>query len=66
MNTKDRQVLADNFPDFLHLGGTTEQQAELKTLLLRYVDVFALGDEDPGFSDKVQHEIHLVDDATIA
>lgn len=68
ISTEERQVVTEGLPDFLNrlcLGGTAEQQAELKALLLRYVDVFALSDEELGFSDKVQHEIHLVDDVPI-
>lgn len=35
-------------------------------MLSRFVDVFALADDDLGFSDKVQHEIHLVDDVPVS
>lgn len=68
VSTEERRVVTESLPDFLNrlcLGGTAEQQAELKALLLRYVDVFALSDEELGFSDKVQHRIHLVDDVLI-
>lgn len=49
----------------LDIGGTVEQQAELKALLAEYANVFALGDEDLGFTDRVQHEINLVDDVPV-
>lgn len=69
VETEERQVLANGLPAFcdkLNLGGTVEQQEELKALHSRFVDVFALANEDLGFSDKVQHEIHLVDDAPVS
>lgn len=49
----------------LDIGGTVEQQAELKALLAEYADVFTIGDEELGFTDRVQHEINLVDDVPI-
>ncbi|KAG1931367.1 hypothetical protein F2P79_021615 [Pimephales promelas] len=49
----------------LDIGGTLEQQAELKALLTEFADVFAIGDEELGFTDRVQHEINLVDDVPI-
>ncbi len=69
VNKEERQELVNTLPDFLNkiqLAGTAEQQMELKALLLRYVDVFALDDEELGFSDRVQHEISLVDDIPIS
>ncbi len=69
VNKEERQELVNTLPDFLskiQLAGTAEQQMELKALLLRYVDVFALDDEELGFSDRVQHEISLVDDIPIS
>ncbi len=69
VNTEERQELVNTLPDFLNriqLAGTAEQQMELKALLLRYVDVFALDDEELGFTDRVQHEISLVDDVPIS
>ncbi|XP_073669344.1 uncharacterized protein [Paramisgurnus dabryanus] len=68
VSTEESQVGAEGLPDLLtelSLGGTAERQAELKELLLRYVNVFAVSDEELGFSDKVQHKIHLVDDVPI-
>ncbi|KAK3517143.1 hypothetical protein QTP86_019142, partial [Hemibagrus guttatus] len=50
----------------LHIGGTPEQQARLCGLLTKYADVFAVCDEDLGYSDRVKHEIHLTDDAPVA
>ncbi|KAL0161724.1 hypothetical protein M9458_045449, partial [Cirrhinus mrigala] len=49
----------------LDLGGTVEQQAELKALLAEYSHVFALEDDDLGFTNRVQHEINLVDDVPV-
>lgn len=45
----------------LKVGGTTDQQAQLALLLGKYSFVFATEDEDLGYTDKVQHEIHLTD-----
>lgn len=50
----------------LHLGGTPEQQAQLGTLLAQYVDVFAINDEDLGYTDRVEHEIPLLDQTPIS
>ncbi len=49
----------------LHIGGTPEQQAKLGVLLMKHADVFAVRDEDLGYTDWVKHEIHLTDDAPI-
>ncbi len=49
----------------LDIGGTVEQQAELKALLAEYAHVFVLEDEDLGFTNRVQYEIHLVDDVPV-
>lgn len=50
----------------LHLGGTREQQAELGALLLKYADVFAVQDEDLGYTDRVKHEISVVDETPVS
>lgn len=50
----------------LHIGGTPEQQAELGVLLMKHADVFAVHDEDLGYTDRVKHEIHLTDDSPIS
>ncbi|KAK3560440.1 hypothetical protein QTP86_008445 [Hemibagrus guttatus] len=50
----------------LHIGGTPEQQARLCGLLTKYADVFAVCDEDLGYTDREKHEIHLTDDAPVA
>lgn len=47
--------------DQLHMGGTPEERAELAILLKRYADVFAVHNEDLGFTDQVKHEIPLAD-----
>ncbi|KAJ7990685.1 hypothetical protein DPEC_G00302960 [Dallia pectoralis] len=49
----------------LDIGGTKEQQAELRAVLEKYTDVFAAEDEDLGYTDKVKHAIHLIDDAPV-
>ncbi|KAJ8008775.1 hypothetical protein DPEC_G00081920 [Dallia pectoralis] len=51
--------------DRLDIGGTKEQQAELRAVLEKYTDVFAVEDEDLGYTDKVKHAIHLIDDAPV-
>lgn len=50
----------------LHMGGSPEEQARLGALLLKYADVFAVRDEDLGYTDRVKHEIHLTDDTPVA
>ncbi len=49
----------------LHIGGTPEQQAKLGVLLMKHADMFAVRDEDLGYTDRVKHEIHLTDDTPI-
>lgn len=50
----------------LHMGGNPEEQAMLGALILKYADVFAVHDEDLGYTDRVKHEIHLTDDTPVA
>ncbi len=52
--------------DELQIGGTPEQQAELTVLLKKYADVFAASEDDLGYTDKVKHEIPLVDDMPVS
>lgn len=52
--------------DKIHIGGSIEQQTELNALLAKYIDVFAFEDEDLGYTDKVKHEIHLLDDIPVS
>lgn len=52
--------------DRLHMGGTPAQQAELGELLIKYADVFALHDEDLGYTDMVTHEIPVVDETLVS
>lgn len=52
--------------DQLHMGGTPEERAELAILLKRYADVFAVHNEDLGFTDQVKHEIPLVDQTPVS
>lgn len=56
----------ENLLSRLQIGGTPEQQAELGVLLTRYADVFALRDEDLGYTDRVRHEIPLTDDNPVS
>ncbi len=68
VNPKSDQVLENSSKEFLsklHIGGTLDQQAELSDLIMQFSDVFALEDEDLGFTDKVQHEIHVTDDIPV-
>ncbi|KAI3368217.1 hypothetical protein L3Q82_007943 [Scortum barcoo] len=51
--------------DKLTVGGTPEQKSQLAVLLEKYSFVFATEDEDLGYADKVQHEIHLTDDVPV-
>ncbi len=46
----------------LHIGGIPKQQEKLGVLLMKHADVFAVCDEDLGYTDRVKHEIHLTDD----
>lgn len=68
----DREVRQEPDSDMRHLldrlriGGTSEQQVELVELLRRYADVFAVCEEDLGYTDRVKHEISLVDDTPVA
>lgn len=51
--------------DQLNVGGNPEQREQLASLLTKYSFVFAAEDEDLGYTDKVQHEIHLTDDVPV-
>lgn len=69
LNQKDCQGANSCVQDLLgrlHIGGTPGQQAEVRTLLKRYADVFALHDEDLGYTDRVKHEIPVVDEAPVS
>ncbi len=50
----------------VQIGGTPAQQAELKALLRGYLDVFAITDEDLGYTELVKHEIPLNDDLPVS
>ncbi|KAK3518538.1 hypothetical protein QTP70_001500 [Hemibagrus guttatus] len=50
----------------LQIGGTPEQQMELRALLMKYEDVFAICDEDLGHTDRVKHEIPVIDDIPVS
>lgn len=52
--------------DRVQIGGTPVQQAELRALLREYADVFAVRDEDLGYTDRVKHEIPVTDDVPVA
>lgn len=49
----------------LNVGRNPEQRKQLASLLTKYSFMFAAGDENLGYSDRVQHEIHLTDDAPV-
>lgn len=51
--------------DKLDLCGSPEQKAQLALLLEKYSFVFATEDEDLGYTERVQHEIHLTDDIPV-
>lgn len=51
--------------DKLDIGGTDDERAALCALLARYSDVFTDDDDDLGFTDKVKHEIKLIDDVPV-
>lgn len=65
MGEKDTDTNITNLLDNLDVGGTTEQQAQLRSVLSKYAQVFAVGEEDLGYTDRVVHEIKLVDDAPV-
>ncbi len=48
--------------DRVQIGETPNQQAELRALLREYADVFAVRDEDLGYTDRVKHEVPVTDD----
>lgn len=50
----------------VQIGGTPTQQTELKALLMKYLDVFAISDKDLGYADLVKHEIPLNDDLPVS
>lgn len=49
----------------LSISGSQEEQTKLAALLAQYADVFAFKDEDLGYTEKISHEIHLVDDVPV-
>ncbi|KAK3532108.1 hypothetical protein QTP86_008372 [Hemibagrus guttatus] len=54
-------------PKAVSLGkGADEQQMELRALLVKYEDVFAICDEDLGHTDRVKHEIPVIDDIPVS
>ncbi len=52
--------------DRVQIGGTPVQQSELRALLREYADVFAVRDEDLGYTDRVKHEVPVTDDVPVA
>ena len=69
INRKDGQGSDNDIQtllDRLHLGGTPDQQAELRAILMKYADVFAVNDEDLGYTDRVKHEIPVVDETPVS
>lgn len=49
----------------IDVGGSEYEQAQLRSLLTKYIDIFALEDEDLGYTDKITHEIHLIDNEPV-
>ncbi|KAI3358312.1 hypothetical protein L3Q82_014755, partial [Scortum barcoo] len=49
----------------LDIGGTDNEHNALCALLAKYIDVFTDDDDDLGSTDKVKHEIKLVDDVPV-
>lgn len=49
----------------LKVGGNPEQREQLASFLAKYCFLFATEDKDLGYTDKVQHEIHLTDDVPV-
>uniref|UniRef100_A0A3B1KGI5 ribonuclease H n=1 Tax=Astyanax mexicanus TaxID=7994 RepID=A0A3B1KGI5_ASTMX len=62
--SQDHQKVSDILSK-LDIGGTEKEQAELRALLGKYSDVFAVGDDELGYTEKVKHEIVLVDDTPV-
>lgn len=58
-------VSAQSVLDKLDIGGSGEQQDKLRAVLAKYVNVFAFDDDDLGHTDRVEHEINLVDDIPV-
>lgn len=52
--------------DRVQMGGTPEQQAALRALLRQYADVFAMSDDDIGYTEVVEHEIPVMDEIPVA
>lgn len=68
VNTKEEPLdsKVQSVLDQLDIGGTEDERTALCALLARYIDVFADDDDDDlGFTDKVKHEIKLVDDTPV-
>lgn len=51
--------------DRVQMGGTPAQQVGLQALLRQYADVFAMSDNDLGYTDLVKHEIPVTDDIPV-
>lgn len=49
----------------IDVGGSEYEQAQFKSLLTKYIDVFAEDDEDLGYTDRVKHEIHVTDEEPV-
>ncbi|KAL2095623.1 hypothetical protein ACEWY4_007771 [Coilia grayii] len=65
MGGRDTETNLTNLLDKLDVGGTAEQQAQLRVVLSKYAGVFAVGEEDLGYTDRVVHEINLVDEVPV-
>lgn len=50
----------------VQIGGTPAQQVELRALLMKYLDVFAICNDDLGYTDRVKHEIPVMDNIPVS
>lgn len=65
MGERDTEMNLTNLLHRLDVGGTAEQQAQLRVVLSKYAEVFAVGEEDLGYTDRIVHEINLVDEVPV-
>ncbi len=67
LNMKDGQSRdrVQEILDKIDVGGSENEQAQLRSLLKKHIDIFALEDEDLGYTDKITHEIQLTDDEPV-
>lgn len=68
VDTKDEPISSkvQSVLEKLDIGGTDDEHTALCALLAKYIDVFTDDDDDLGSTDRVKHEIKLVDDVPVA